>query len=122
MEGTSPTSDANTDRTQRDTANGRSEDQCKDEGQGEQSSSNSNSMPAPPAAATGSVQTKVVQTAFIHKLYRFVTGVRRDQRRPELTTYCSMLEDSSISKLIAWADNGESFVMSPTADFSKVLS
>ncbi|KAL2214156.1 hypothetical protein CC79DRAFT_1362938 [Sarocladium strictum] len=103
MEGTSPTSDANTDRTQRDTANGRSEDQCKDEGQGEQSSSNSNSMPAPPAAATGSVQTKVVQTAFIHKLY-------------------SMLEDSSISKLIAWADNGESFVMSPTADFSKVLS
>ncbi|KAL8918824.1 MAG: hypothetical protein Q9172_005258 [Xanthocarpia lactea] len=55
------------------------------------------------AAATSSQQPKVVQTAFIHKLY-------------------NMLEDSSIQNLISWSSNNESFVMSPSADFSKVLS
>ncbi|KAK6341703.1 hypothetical protein TWF696_008771 [Orbilia brochopaga] len=44
-----------------------------------------------------------VQTAFIHKLY-------------------SMLEDAAIQHLISWASSGESFVMSPTGEFSKVLS
>ncbi|KAJ6262843.1 hypothetical protein Dda_1400 [Drechslerella dactyloides] len=44
-----------------------------------------------------------VQTAFIHKLY-------------------SMLEDANIQHLISWASSGESFVMSPTGEFSKVLS
>ncbi|EWC44219.1 hypothetical protein DRE_06964 [Drechslerella stenobrocha 248] len=43
------------------------------------------------------------QTAFIHKLY-------------------SMLEDASIQHLISWSSSGESFVMSPTGEFSKVLS
>lgn len=33
-----------------------------------------------------------------------------------------MLEDSKIQHLISWSANAESFVMSPTADFSKVLS
>lgn len=33
-----------------------------------------------------------------------------------------MLEDPSISNLISWSNNNESFVMSPSADFSKVLS
>ena len=33
-----------------------------------------------------------------------------------------MLEDSSIQNLISWSSNNESFVMSPSADFSKVLS
>jgi hypothetical protein len=46
---------------------------------------------------------KVVQTAFIHKLY-------------------SMLEDKSIQHLISWSNNNESFVMSPSNDFSKVLA
>ncbi|KAL8723772.1 MAG: hypothetical protein Q9225_000067 [Loekoesia sp. 1 TL-2023] len=55
------------------------------------------------AAATSSQQPKVVQTAFIHKLY-------------------NMLEDSSIQNLISWSSNNESFVMSPSAEFSKVLS
>ncbi|KAL8837611.1 MAG: hypothetical protein Q9170_002454 [Blastenia crenularia] len=55
------------------------------------------------AAATSSQQPKVVQTAFIHKLY-------------------NMLEDSNIRNLISWSSNNESFVMSPSADFSKVLS
>ncbi|KAL8680697.1 MAG: hypothetical protein Q9186_003138 [Xanthomendoza sp. 1 TL-2023] len=55
------------------------------------------------AAATSSQQPKVVQTAFIHKLY-------------------NMLEDSSIQNLISWSSNNESFVMSPSADFSKVLA
>ncbi|KAG8529905.1 uncharacterized protein KY384_005386 [Bacidia gigantensis] len=55
------------------------------------------------AAATSAQQPKVVQTAFIHKLY-------------------SMLEDSGIQNLISWSTNNESFVMSPTADFAKVLS
>ncbi len=36
--------------------------------------------------------------------------------------YLSMLEDTSIQHLISWSASAESFVMSPTADFSKVLS
>ncbi|GFP56491.1 transcription factor SFL1 [Trichoderma asperellum] len=63
-----------------------------------------NNMPAPPPAAAAAVhQPKIVQTAFIHKLY-------------------NMLEDSSIQHLISWSSSAESFVMSPSADFSKVLS
>lgn len=46
---------------------------------------------------------KVVQTAFIHKLY-------------------SMLEDKSIQHLISWSNTNESFVMSPSNEFSKVLA
>ncbi|KAJ0286238.1 hypothetical protein Brms1b_002365 [Colletotrichum noveboracense] len=61
-------------------------------------------MPAAPAAAAAAVhQPKIVQTAFIHKLY-------------------SMLEDPSIQHLISWSASAESFVMSPSADFSKVLA
>lgn len=56
------------------------------------------------AGAVGASQgPKVVQTAFIHKLY-------------------SMLEDKSISHLISWSNNGDSFVMSPSNEFSKVLA
>ncbi|KAG6002538.1 hypothetical protein E4U54_000858 [Claviceps lovelessii] len=64
----------------------------------------SSNMPAPSQAVspTGH-QTKPPHTAFIHKLY-------------------NMLEDSKIQHLISWSANAESFVMSPTADFSKVLS
>ncbi|KAM0330687.1 hypothetical protein ACHAQA_003639 [Verticillium albo-atrum] len=69
-----------------------------------QSSSHMGSMPAPPAAAAAAVhQPKIVQTAFIHKLY-------------------NMLEDTSISHLISWSTTAESFVMSPSPDFSKVLA
>ncbi|RVX74060.1 hypothetical protein B0A52_01892 [Exophiala mesophila] len=56
------------------------------------------------AGAVGASQgPKVVQTAFIHKLY-------------------SMLEDRSIKHLIAWSNTNESFVMSPSSEFSKVLA
>ncbi|KAG9238299.1 HSF-type DNA-binding-domain-containing protein [Amylocarpus encephaloides] len=55
------------------------------------------------AAAAGAQQPKVVQTAFIHKLY-------------------NMLEDPNIQNLISWSNSAESFVMSPSNDFSKVLS
>ncbi|APA05949.1 hypothetical protein sscle_01g007190 [Sclerotinia sclerotiorum 1980 UF-70] len=55
------------------------------------------------AAAGGGIQPKVVQTAFIHKLY-------------------SMLEDVNIRHLISWSASQDSFVMSPSTDFSKVLS
>jgi len=34
----------------------------------------------------------------------------------------SMLEDPGITHLIAWSPNGDSFVMSPSHDFSKVLA
>ncbi|EPS30812.1 hypothetical protein PDE_05764 [Penicillium oxalicum 114-2] len=54
-------------------------------------------------AAAAAQQPKVVQTAFIHKLY-------------------NMLEDSSIRHLIAWSGTNDSFVMSPTSEFSKVLA
>jgi hypothetical protein len=33
-----------------------------------------------------------------------------------------MLEDQSIQHLISWAGTNESFVMSPSSEFSKVLS
>ncbi|KAF9892369.1 hypothetical protein FE257_002146 [Aspergillus nanangensis] len=54
-------------------------------------------------AAAAAQQPKVVQTAFIHKLY-------------------NMLEDSSIQHLISWSNTHDSFVMSPTSEFSKVLA
>ncbi|PGH13597.1 hypothetical protein AJ79_03590 [Helicocarpus griseus UAMH5409] len=57
----------------------------------------------PIGAAAAAQQPKVVQTAFIHKLY-------------------SMLQDPSIQHLISWSSTNESFVMSPSQDFSKVLS
>jgi hypothetical protein len=37
-------------------------------------------------------------------------------------TVLSMLEDPNISHLISWSNSDESFVMSPSNDFSKVLS
>lgn len=55
------------------------------------------------SAINASQGPKVVQTAFIHKLY-------------------SMLEDKSIQHLISWSNNGDSFVMSPSNEFSKVLA
>lgn len=55
------------------------------------------------AAIAGAQAPKVVQTAFIHKLY-------------------NMLEDRSIQHLITWSNTNESFVMSPSNEFSKVLA
>ncbi|KAH8899649.1 putative heat shock transcription factor [Thozetella sp. PMI_491] len=69
----------------------------------EQSSKDHIIMPAPAAAAPAIHQPKIVQTAFIHKLY-------------------NMLEDSSISHLISWTPSAESFVMQPSHEFSKVLA
>ncbi|KAK5137509.1 hypothetical protein LTR08_008488 [Meristemomyces frigidus] len=54
-------------------------------------------------AAAAAQQPKIVQTAFIHKLY-------------------NMLEDQSIQHLISWSTTNESFVMSPSTEFSKVLA
>ncbi|KAE8350708.1 HSF-type DNA-binding-domain-containing protein [Aspergillus coremiiformis] len=54
-------------------------------------------------AAAAAQQPKVVQTAFIHKLY-------------------NMLEDPGIQHLISWSNTNDSFVMSPTSEFSKVLA
>ncbi|OBT72078.1 hypothetical protein VF21_09044 [Pseudogymnoascus sp. 05NY08] len=71
---------------------------------GEQAQNGSVQSPGAGAASQGSApQPKVQQTAFIHKLY-------------------NMLEDPSISHLISWSNSDESFVMSPSNDFSKVLS
>ncbi|KAK7746837.1 Flocculation suppression protein [Cytospora paraplurivora] len=57
-------------------------------------------MPAPTAAAAAVHGPKIVQTAFIHKLY-------------------NMLEDNNIQHLIRWSNSEESFVMSPSSEFSK---
>lgn len=65
------------------------------------SSSSTNNMGG--GAVGASQGPKVVQTAFIHKLY-------------------SMLEDRSIQHLISWSNTNESFVMSPSNEFSKVLA
>jgi len=62
-----------------------------------------NSNPQPVGAAAAAQQPKLVQTAFIHKLY-------------------SMLEDQTIQHLISWSNTNESFVMSPSTEFSKVLA
>ncbi|CZT42167.1 related to heat shock transcription factor HSF21 [Rhynchosporium secalis] len=62
-----------------------------------------NAASAAAAGAAGAQQPKIIQTAFIHKLY-------------------NMLEDQSIQHLISWSNSAESFVMSPSNDFSKVLS
>lgn len=64
---------------------------------------NSTTMLAPAVAAAAVHQPKIVQTAFIHKLY-------------------NMLEDPHIQNLISWSASGDSFVMSPSHDFSKVLA
>ncbi|KAF2814074.1 HSF-type DNA-binding domain-containing protein [Mytilinidion resinicola] len=67
-----------------------------------ESATNGNASTAIGAAAAAQ-QPKVVQTAFIHKLY-------------------NMLEDQGIQHLISWSNTNESFVMSPSSEFSKVLS
>lgn len=69
----------------------------------DQLSPNNIIMPAPAAAAPAVHQPKIVQTAFIHKLY-------------------NMLEDKSIQHLISWSPTSESFVMQPSQEFSKVLA
>lgn len=66
--------------------------------------SNVGIQPGTGAAAMAAAQgPKVVQTAFIHKLY-------------------NMLEDRSIQHLISWSNTNESFVMSPSNEFAKVLA
>ncbi|KAL1311216.1 hypothetical protein AAFC00_001408 [Neodothiora populina] len=57
----------------------------------------------PVGAAAAAQQPKAISAAFIHKLY-------------------SMLEDQSIQHLISWSSSNESFVMSPSTEFSKVLA
>jgi len=64
---------------------------------------NTSSSNGAAAAVAPPPQPKIVQTAFIHKLY-------------------NMLEDQGIRHLISWSSNNESFVMSPTNEFSKVLA
>ncbi|KAL9051940.1 MAG: hypothetical protein Q9162_005724 [Coniocarpon cinnabarinum] len=54
-------------------------------------------------AAAAVSNPKVVQSAFVHKLY-------------------NMLEDKTISHLITWSSSNDSFLMSPSTEFSKVLS
>jgi hypothetical protein len=96
-QGTSPSAP----RSVADT-NGKSEAASRDQ-LGSDPGNPSSSMPAPPPAAAAVHQPKIVQTAFIHKLY-------------------NMLEDPNIQHLISWSASAESFIMSPSADFSKVLS
>lgn len=83
-------------------------------------------------AAAATQQPKVVQTAFIHKLYKYVllsTGLVQLEVLVKLSAdfandpnSCSMLEDHSIQHLISWSNTNDSFVMSPSTEFSKVLS
>jgi hypothetical protein len=108
MEITSPAPSSNGNHNSDSETNGKSNDRPKnspapDSHGSNNHANNSNSMPAPPPAAAAIHQPKIVQTAFIHKLY-------------------NMLEDPNIQHLISWSASAESFVMSPSADFSKVLS
>ncbi|KAG5794674.1 hypothetical protein H9Q69_006254 [Fusarium xylarioides] len=109
MEITSPAPSSTGNNNSDSDANGKSNDRPKNSpapdsnNVASNNANNSNSMPAPPPAAAAVHQPKIVQTAFIHKLY-------------------NMLEDPNIQHLISWSASAESFVMSPSADFSKVLS
>ncbi|KAK7415916.1 Flocculation suppression protein [Neonectria magnoliae] len=106
MDITSPTPSSTTNHNSDSDANGKSNDRPKSSAldSSTSNSTGSNTMAAPPPAAAAAVhQPKIVQTAFIHKLY-------------------NMLEDPNIQHLISWSASAESFVMSPSADFSKVLS
>ncbi|KAF4453189.1 hypothetical protein F53441_4062 [Fusarium austroafricanum] len=106
MEITSPAPSSTGNHNSDSDANGKSNDRPKNSPAPDSNNvtnNNSNSMPAPPPAAAAVHQPKIVQTAFIHKLY-------------------NMLEDPNIQHLISWSASAESFVMSPSADFSKVLS
>jgi len=73
----------------------------------------------PVGAAAAAQQPKIVQTAFIHKLYKYA---RRSGSMSTKLTIRSMLEDQSIQHLISWSNTNESFVMSPSSEFSKVLA
>jgi hypothetical protein len=73
-------------------------------------------------AAAAAQQPKVVQTAFIHKLYKYVFGLRVLSPRAHIFFFGSMLEDPGIQHLISWSGTNDSFVMSPTSEFSKVLA
>ncbi|ODV84931.1 hypothetical protein CANARDRAFT_167607 [[Candida] arabinofermentans NRRL YB-2248] len=78
-------------------------------GSGTVASTNTGTAPATaPATATTAntattTTTTTTSTSFIHKLY-------------------SMLEDESLNHLIYWHSNKSSFYVSPTEEFSKVLS
>ena len=72
------------------------------------------------AAAASSQQPKVVQTAFIHKLYKYALCIVLGCFAANVGH--SMLEDRSIQNLISWSNTNESFVMSPSQEFSKVLA
>ncbi|KAK3946114.1 transcription factor SFL1 [Diplogelasinospora grovesii] len=69
-------------------------------------------MPAPAAAAAAVHQPKIVQTAFIHKLYKCAApqdvGLHADAKH--------------VAHLISWTPTSESFVMQPSHEFSKVLA
>ncbi|KAI9828014.1 MAG: hypothetical protein M1832_003541 [Thelocarpon impressellum] len=93
-------------------------------GGGPPASSSNNAGSAPgmgtgPAAAAATQQPKVVQTAFIHKLYKYVSHFPSIKA---FLTLKSMLEDPNIQHLISWSTTNESFVMSPSNEFSKVLA
>lgn len=91
--------------------------------QNDQLSADNIIMPAPAAAAAAIHQPKIVQTAFIHKLYKYGD---LPKRAPCLGIFTnigrSMLEDKSIQHLISWTPTSESFVMQPSHEFSKVLA
>jgi hypothetical protein len=102
---TTPSAPASAARSPETEANGNSSDRSGTTTENEKPPADSGIMPAPvtttPAPAVH--QPKIVQTAFIHKLY-------------------NMLEDSTISHLISWSPTNESFVMTPSHDFAKVLA
>ncbi|KAJ9299290.1 hypothetical protein DTO271G3_2912 [Paecilomyces variotii] len=101
MEVTTPTSGAGQARSSPE--NGEHGGMNNTNGSSETGNSNSAAPNQTIGAAAAAQQPKVVQTAFIHKLY-------------------NMLEDQSIQHLISWSSSNESFVMSPTSEFSKVLA
>lgn len=105
---------------------GRMQDQQQQQqgGQHNEHQAPANGRPSHPVgAAAAAQQPKVVQTAFIHKLYKYVYPVsRRAFQEYQSLTLHSMLEDQSIQHLISWSNTNESFVMSPSSEFSKVLA
>jgi hypothetical protein len=80
MEITSPAPSSNGNHNSDSETNGKSNDRPKnspapDSHGSNNHANNSNSMPAPPPAAAAIHQPKIVQTAFIHKLYKWDCAV-----------------------------------------------
>ncbi|KAM0286637.1 hypothetical protein ACHAO9_008070 [Fusarium lateritium] len=113
MEITSPAPSSNGNHNSDSETNGKSNDRPKnspapDSHGSNNNVNNSNSMPAPPPAAAAIHQPKIVQTAFIHKLYKWDYAVK--STRGNLANYALASDFSKVLSQYFKHTNISSFV------------